>query len=345
MGIARDITERKKMVQALAENEKKYHMLADNASDVIFIFGLDFKYRYVSPSVKKVRGYSPEELIGQPVGFYINSGNLEQIKNTMNEELEKDRTGKEDPDRTRMVEVEMSCKNGSKIWAEVKVQALRNEKGEPTEILGISRDITKRKLIEDALRESEEKYRVLVEQANEAITIIQDDIYVFCNKKAADTLGISRDDIIGKSYLEFIYSDDRDLVEKNYKNRLSGSAVPKYDFRITGPEGRTSWVSLSGTTIQFRGKPATLALMTDITERKKVEEEREKLILELKDALSNVKILSGLLPICASCKKIRNDKGYWEQIEMYVKNHSEADFSHGLCPDCARKLYPDFYYK
>jgi hypothetical protein len=71
--------------------------------------------------------------------------------------------------------------------------------------------------------------------------------------------------------------------------------------------------------------------------------EREKLIEELRDALSKVKLLSGFLPICASCKKIRDDKGYWRQIEAYIRDHSEAEFSHGVCPECARKLYPDFF--
>ncbi len=60
------------------------------------------------------------------------------------------------------------------------------------------------------------------------------------------------------------------------------------------------------------------------------------------NTMDKVKLLSGLLPICASCKKIRNDKGYWEQIEKYIHNHSDAKFSHGICPDCLKKLYPDF---
>jgi sensor domain CHASE-containing protein len=84
-------------------------------------------------------------------------------------------------------------------------------------------------------------------------------------------------------------------------------------------------------------------LENEITERRRAEEEREKLILELKDALDKVKVLSGFLPICASCKNIRDDKGYWNQIEVYISEHSEAEFTHGLCPDCAKKLYPEFY--
>jgi hypothetical protein len=78
-------------------------------------------------------------------------------------------------------------------------------------------------------------------------------------------------------------------------------------------------------------------------QRKIVEEEREKAIFEREKALEDTKILRGLLPTCASCKKIRDDNGHWNQIEVYIKQHSEANFSHGICPECARKLYPDVY--
>ncbi|MFQ5560734.1 MAG: sensor with HAMP domain protein, partial [Nitrospinota bacterium] len=71
--------------------------------------------------------------------------------------------------------------------------------------------------------------------------------------------------------------------------------------------------------------------------------EREKLIAELKEALDRVKIMRGMLPICASCKKIRDDSGYWNQIEAYIRDHSDAEFSHSICPDCLKKLYPELY--
>ncbi len=88
---------------------------------------------------------------------------------------------------------------------------------------------------------------------------------------------------------------------------------------------------------------ANRVLQNEIEERKRVESERERLIHGLQEALAEVKTLSGLLPICASCKKIRDDKGYWNQIESYISEHSEAEFSHGICPECAKKLYPEFY--
>lgn len=80
-------------------------------------------------------------------------------------------------------------------------------------------------------------------------------------------------------------------------------------------------------------------------DRRQAMEEREKLIAELQQAMSDVKVLSGMLPICASCKKIRDDKGYWNRIEAYIGKHSNAQFSHGICPECARKLYPELYEK
>jgi len=89
----------------------------------------------------------------------------------------------------------------------------------------------------------------------------------------------------------------------------------------------------------------SVIVIKDITEVKEAEEQREKLIDELQSALVQVKLLSGLLPICSSCKKIRDDKGYWNQIEGYIRDHSEAEFTHSICPECAKRLYPEFYEK
>ena len=90
---------------------------------------------------------------------------------------------------------------------------------------------------------------------------------------------------------------------------------------------------------------ANKKLAREINERIAAQKEREKLITELQQALSKVKTLSGLLPICASCKKIRDDKGYWNQIESYIKDRSEAEFSHGICPECIKMLYPEVHEK
>ncbi len=84
-------------------------------------------------------------------------------------------------------------------------------------------------------------------------------------------------------------------------------------------------------------------LIDYIAALKQAEEERERLIRELQDALANIKTLRGLLPICFSCKQIRDDKGYWNQIDTYIQEHTDAEITHGICPTCAQKLYPDLY--
>jgi hypothetical protein len=83
-------------------------------------------------------------------------------------------------------------------------------------------------------------------------------------------------------------------------------------------------------------------LTFEINERKRAHKERERLITELQDALANIKVLRGLLPICSHCKKIRGDEGDWHAVEVFVRDHSEADFSHSICPECLNKMYPEF---
>jgi len=86
-----------------------------------------------------------------------------------------------------------------------------------------------------------------------------------------------------------------------------------------------------------------VALATVVSQHKRAEAGRETLILDLQEALSRIKTLKGLLPICAACKKIRDDKGFWNHIESYIRKHSEAEFTDGICPSCAQKLYPEDY--
>jgi DNA-binding response OmpR family regulator len=108
------------------------------------------------------------------------------------------------------------------------------------------------------------------------------------------------------------------------------------DYVVKDPDGQ--FLTLLPTVIE-----QALAKREMAIEKRRAEEEREQLIVELQEALAEVKALSGLLPICMSCKKIRDDEGYWEQMEHYIQEHSEAKFSHGICPDCRTKLYPEYF--
>ncbi|PKK89751.1 MAG: response regulator [Candidatus Wallbacteria bacterium HGW-Wallbacteria-1] len=118
--------------------------------------------------------------------------------------------------------------------------------------------------------------------------------------------------------------------DESLKNALE---VGAFDY-VTKPFSEVELVARMGNALKLRDQIDTL---------KKLNLEKAKLIIELRDAFAQVKTLRGLLPICSSCKKIRNDGGYWSQIEEYITLHSDAVFSHGICPDCARNLYPDFF--
>jgi hypothetical protein len=146
--------------------------------------------------------------------------------------------------------------------------------------------------------------------------------------------------------------NDRQYTDKENAKRLfqayneayrTGEPHIGYGYEIIRKDGTKRYIEASillekdssDKPIGFRG------IIRDITERKQIEEEREKLIHELQEALANIRTLRGLLPICSYCKKIRDDKGYWNQIESYIQDHSGAEFTHGMCPECLKKLYPD----
>ena len=121
-------------------------------------------------------------------------------------------------------------------------------------------------------------------------------------------------------------------------------AMPEpFDFEFAQDiRGEVRWCHLFHNPLPGGGFVRTF---TDITERKTIEKEKEKLIEELQEALSEVQTLRGILPICSFCKNIRDDKGYWRQVESYFQHHSGILFSHSLCPQCAHEHYPNFFNK
>ena len=200
-----------------------------------------------------------------------------------------------------------------------------------------------RKRAEKELRESEEKFRNIAEISLAGIYIIQDGIFIYVNKKFAEIFGYSVEECLNNMHFQqTIHPEDLDVVREQISKRISGKVDSvNYTFWGIKKNGKMILVEIFGSKIQLNGKPAVAGSILDITARKQVEEQREELIEALQKALSEVKTLRGFLPICSYCKKIRDDKGYWSQIESYIHKHSDAEFSHGICPECAKKYYPD----
>ncbi len=171
----------------------------------------------------------------------------------------------------------------------------------------------------------------------------RDSRFIRVSKALARMFGLSDPaEAVGKSDFDFFTEEHaHQAFEDEQAIMQRGEPLTKEE-RETWADRPDTWVSTTKVPLRDEaGNPVgTFGISRDITPYKRAEAESERLIGELRDALSKVKRMSGLLPICASCKKVRDDRGYWSQIESFIKDHSEADFSHGLCPECAQKLYP-----
>lgn len=174
---------------------------------------------------------------------------------------------------------------------------------------------------------------------------------VFFSKRWKEILGY-QDEEFFNNYADWIkryHPDDLEAMNMAIKNHQNGK-TPYYEntHRIKCKDETYKWVLSRGKVVSWtdQGKPLRfIGTYTDITSKKQDEIKYLHLIKELKQALAKIKKLSGLLPICASCKKIRDDKGYWNQIESYLSKHSEAEFTHGICPECSKKIYSDYLKK
>lgn len=196
----------------------------------------------------------------------------------------------------------------------------------------------------EALQESEEKYRNLFSYSLDAVYLsTKEGKFIDFNQATVDLFGYSREELFNLNIRQlYANPDDRPKFQREIeqKGALKEYAVKfrrKDETEIDCLLTATLRLDKEGKIVGYQG------IIRDITQQKKMEQEREKLIAELQDALNKIKTLSGLVPICASCKKIRDDKGYWNQLEIYIQEHTQAEFSHGLCPDCMKKLYPDIF--
>lgn len=279
----RDITEQRHAQEELRKAHDEYVDLLDHIEDVYYRSDAQGRLILASKSWAKDLGYDDlSDCLGKNIAdtFYVDPCDRKRFLNEVY------RTGS-----VSDYEVVLKKKDGSPLPVATSSYLYFDESGKVQGVEGTWRDITERKSVEAALQESEEKYRTLVEKANEAIMIAQDDVFVFANNRMSELLGVAVKDLEGKPFIDYIWPDDRELVVGNYRKRLSGETIrDAYDFRITGARGRVTWVFLSAAVIQWKGRPATLNLLTDITDRKLAEEalrEREEMLrLKLDSVLS-----------------------------------------------------------
>ncbi len=190
-------------------------------------------------------------------------------------------------------------------------------------------------------RESEEKFKSFTEQSITGVYLLQDGDFKYVNPKFADIFGYTTDECLEKMFLpRLVYPEDLAKVKAQIKKRETGKTkTVHYTFRGLKKSGEIIHVEIYGSSVMIAGKSSAIGTILDISDRKLAEQEKEKLIFDLQKAFEDVKQLSGLIPICSNCKKIRDDKGYWKQIEKYISEKSDAKFSHGICNECSESLY------
>lgn len=210
--------------------------------------------------------------------------------------------------------------------------------------LVVVQDVTSQNRVQEDLRRSEEKHRILVEESPDPVFCLsREGRYEFANRALAEGFGRPRVEIVGLSLWDVFPESEADRrfavlgeVFRTGESRVVEGRVPR-------PDGVRYYVTTVNPVRDAAGRVvSTICSAKDITERKQAEEALELERQRLQRALDEVKTLRGIVPICASCKRIRDDRGYWNQVEVYVGERTEAEFSHGVCPECMKRFYPEY---
>jgi two-component system cell cycle sensor histidine kinase/response regulator CckA len=275
-----DIMKRKQTEEALRKSEERYRALAELAQDFIFIVDRQGSVQYVNRSGAKEFGCRLDEMLGRNIKDLFPPGISERQKNNIQKVIE---TG-------TPLNIEHFTKFPNRaLWFNTDLIPLKDERGQANSVLGISRDITERKHAEEALRESEEKYRLLIENANEAILVAQDGMLKFANPKSSEIIGYSKEELGSRPFTEFIHPEDRGIVGERYLKRLKGEPIPDvYPFRVIDKQGNIKWVEINAILIHWEDRPATLNFLNDITERKKIEEALKESEEKYRTILENI---------------------------------------------------------
>jgi len=282
VGTARDVTDQKRNEESLRESEEKHRFLAENMGDIIWTLDLDFKTTFVSPSITRILGYTPEERKRQSLSEVMVPESQMRSIEMLKQELACEEEGTSDPGRSATIEVEYYHRDGSTVWMENIMRALRDEEGRLIGIYGISRDISERKQAEESLRASEKKYREILSTIEEGYYEV--DLagnFVFFNDSFWKGSGYSKDELMQGSYKK-LYKNPQEVMQTFSRIYRTGIAEKAADWPVITKDGREIFIEVSislrcdekGNPIGFRG------IARDITERKLAEEklrEHEKL--------------------------------------------------------------------
>lgn len=185
--------------------------------------------------------------------------------------------------------------------------------------------------LEEVFREKDERVHILLDESSDPIfSFAADGTYLYINRIFVNTIGRAQQEVIGKTIWDVFDKDEADKRFAIVREVFQAGEIRTIEVKVPLPGGGEKFFL---TTVKpVKDGQGLVSFVICIS----------KDITELRQAREEISVLRGIIPICASCKNIRDDAGYWQRIEDYVTSHSAAEFSHGLCPDCAVKLYPEF---
>jgi PAS domain S-box-containing protein len=203
------------------------------------------------------------------------------------------------------------------------------------------REREERRMAEFRLRESEARLKAIFSSVQVGITLIDAETHrvVDANPAALRMMRRPLEDVKGQVCHQFLCPAEEGACPITDLDQ----EIDESERAVLTADGESVPILKSVVRVRLEGREHLLESFIDISERKAAEAEREKLIGELRKALSEIRTLRGFLPICASCKKIRDDEGYWHQIEIYIRNRADVDFTHSICPDCQERLYGELF--
>ncbi len=322
-------------LSARKQADTRFRSVLDAAPDVLLICDGDGTILLANARSLAVFGYLPDELQGKTLDLLL----PESVRSVHSRHVADFFSSSTVRPMGSGMRLNGRHKNGSQIPVEISLSPLQT--GEGPQALAIVRDVTDRRHTEERLRKSEARYRLMFENSIDGILVtIPDGRILDANPSACAILGLTREQVIAKGRSGIVDSADQSLPaileERSRSGKAHGELMARHGDGHLFPMELSSAIFTDADGVQ-----STCTIFRDVSHRKNAEAERERLIVELQDALDKVKVLSGLLSVCASCKRIRNEEGKWEQMESYIRDRSAADFSHGICPECVRKLYPN----
>ncbi|MFZ2632045.1 MAG: PAS domain S-box protein [Desulfosalsimonadaceae bacterium] len=263
--LLREIAERKRVEESLLESEEKYRTILDNIADGYYEVDAAGNLTFFNNFMCKILGYANAELMGMNFRAYMDPENAGKVFQTFNRVFT---TG----EPSKAFDWEIIHKDGSKCHIDASVSVIRNESAHVAGFRGIVRDVTERKAAEQALIKSQEQYRGVVENASDAIIILQDSLIVFHNQRTETLTGYSREELAEIPFIHFVIPGDRPAVSERHVKTLNGERFDSaYSFEIMDKNGHEISVEANTALISWQGTPAVQCFIRDVTLQKKLE--------------------------------------------------------------------------